>query len=98
MSRITAENGSLSLSGRLNLTTLMAYRRDLQDYLPFKEDQVVDLSNLEVEGSAVLALLVRMVRQARRSEVELKFIGASDRLKDMASLAGIAELLHLDAA
>lgn len=96
MSRITAEENRFTLSGELDLTTLMAYRRELESMLPTDRDLEVDLSRLEIKGSAVLALMVFLVRHAHRAGTSLSFTGISENLRAMASLAGLSNLLGLD--
>ncbi len=95
MSRITPSQTGIAIGGELNLTTLMLYYGELQSHLPFQSGFEVDLSEVEFNGSAVLALLVMIKRHAYRAEVEVVFKGADERLCDMAALAGLTSLMGL---
>ena len=94
MSRIRLESGSRAvLSGCLNLDSLMAYRQSVEDELPVETDLTVDLSALDATDSAVLALLVFLVRRSRAAGSRLVFEGINERILAMADLAGIEELV-----
>ena len=93
MSKISLEGSRLVLSGHLGLDSLMAYKKEIEQTVPAGEELVVDLSGLEIEGSAVMALLVFMLRRSKGAGGTLKFESASQRLVAMASLAGLVDLL-----
>ena len=81
------------LSGHLDLDSLMAYKKEIEQTVPAEEELVVELGGLEIEGSAVIALLVFMLRRSKSAGGTLKFESASERLVAMASLAGLVDLL-----
>lgn len=93
MSTINLEGNRLVVSGHLGLESLMSYKKEIEQTVPASEDLVVDLSGLEIEGSAVMALLVFMLRRSKGAGGSLKFESASERLVAMASLAGLVDLL-----
>lgn len=98
MSRIVSNPSGLALSGELDLTSLMVYRAELQSHLPITRDIVVDLSALTACGSAVLALLIYLVRQAGQGGCQVKFVGADKSIQEMALLADLESLLQLSVA
>ena len=87
------EGNRLVLSGHLDLNSLMAYKKEIEQTVPANEELVVDLGGLEIEGSAVMALLVFMLRRSKGAGGTLRFESASERLVAMASLAGLVDLL-----
>ena len=93
MSKINLEGSRLVLSGRLDLDSLMEYKKEIEQTVPAGEELVVDLGGLEIEGSAVMALLVFMLRRSKGAGGTLRFESASERLVAMASLAGLVDLL-----
>jgi len=93
MSKISLEGSRLVLSGHLDLDSLMAYKKEIEQTVPAEEELVVELGGLEIEGSAVIALLVFMLRRSKCAGGTLKFESASERLVAMASLAGLVDLL-----
>ena len=96
MSSVSVEGDVLKLSGRLDLTTLMGFRQELAARFPFDREITVNLEQLEIDGSAVLALLILMARQARKDGGSVTFTGVSDNLSAMAALSGLTELLGLE--
>jgi anti-anti-sigma factor len=93
MSKMNLEGNRLVLSGHLDLNSLMAYKKEIEQTVPANEELVVDLGGLEIEGSAVMALLVFMLRRSKGAGGTLRFESASERLVAMASLAGLVDLL-----
>ncbi len=97
MSTIRLDGNDVKLTGKLDLVSLMSYKREVEKSFPEDGSLSLDLSELEFEGSAVLALLVHIARRARTGGGRVQFVGASDRLVKMASLAELDELLGLTA-
>ena len=89
--------GHIALTGSLNLSTLMEFKNAVEHDLPGQQDIVVDLSGIDFQGSAILALLIFVVRQVRNNGGTVAFEGGTRRLTEMARLAGLSELLGLEA-
>lgn len=88
--------GHIELIGSLNLSTLMAFKDAVEEGLPNQPNIVIDLSKVEFEGSAILALLVLVVRRVKNNGGTVSFKGATRRLTEMAQLAGLSELFGLE--
>ncbi len=84
------------LSGKVSLTNIMAVRREFDARLPTACPVTVDLSELEVEGSAVLTLLVHIMRSMQQSGGSVRFENPGAGLRKIASLAGVLEILSLE--
>ncbi len=84
------------LSGRVNLANLMEVRQEIDDRLSLGADVTVDLSALEAEGFAVLALLVYIKRAVLQSGGSLRFENPSTRLRKIASVGGLVDILSLE--
>jgi anti-anti-sigma factor len=84
------------LSGRLTLSSAMQFREDAAQEIPADQSVTGDLSDVEVDGSAALALLVHLVRRSRSAGGDIRFVNASGRLIRMAEMAGLEQLLALE--
>ncbi len=85
-------NDSWKIAGHLTLENLMSWRSSLEQDLSFDTAATIDLSELEFEGSEVLALLVFLTRRARAAGGGITFLAVSDRLCQMAEMAELSML------
>ena len=86
-------DGSLRISGSVNLSTVPGLRDEVIEELDPSADYIMDLGSLEFEGSAVLLLLVFLVRHLRNGGGSVDFRQVPERLARMIDLAGIEWLL-----
>ena len=96
MSKIRLEGTHRAVvEGRLALDSLMQFKRLVESDVPHDRDLEIDLSGVQVEDSAILALLVFMTRRGHTEGVTLTFTGFDDRISRMVTLAGIEDLINL---
>ena len=98
-------NNHFQISGTVNLTNIMALRRQFDDIYGVTFEVIkagrpgrvpsatLDLSALEADGSAVLTLLVYVRRVMARSGQSVEFVHPGQNLKKVASLAGLGDIL-----
>ena len=87
--------GCYQLQGTINLDTTMAFRREVESLVRFEENVQFDLSVVEIEGSAILALLVYAYRTANHAGGSVSILQPPEKLRKIARLAGITSLLSL---
>jgi anti-anti-sigma factor len=87
--------GCYQLKGTINLDTTMDFRRELESLVRFEENVALDLSVVEIEGSAILSLLVYAYRAASHAGGSVKILQPPEKLRKIARLAGITSLLSL---
>ncbi len=89
------------LSGVVNLQTVVTLRRDAvsrgKSAIENGGDLVFDLKELAVEGSAVITLLLSILRDLKEEApaTGVSFSGSSDALKAIADASGVADVLGL---
>ena len=88
--------GRFQLRGTFNLDTTMEFRQQIDAIVRFEEDVQFDLSALDVEGSAILALLVHACRAASQAGGSVRIREPPEKLRKIARLAGISSLLSLE--
>ena len=88
----------VSLTGTVNLGTVTRLLADaLAEARSHRVGELhVDLNALEVEGSAVITLLLSLKREL--TGYDLQFTGASPDLLSIARSSGVADILKLEAA
>jgi phospholipid transport system transporter-binding protein len=95
--------GCWVLTGDLSLVTVSAVwqrREELLGALPGAsraEPLVVDLGGVSRTDSAGLALLIGLLREARKRDLRLQFATIPEQLRSLAQLSGVSVLLGLDA-
>ena len=90
-------NGQLVLSGQLSLYSLAQAARDLDAQLARFAAPVltVDLAQMEVSGSAILALLLHLRRAAAAKGARLALKNPPPQLARIAAPAGVQSALPL---
>ena len=92
---IKREGSRLLVSGRLTMDTIgAAFDEAMQP--PEGKDWTVDLAQVETADSAAVSLLLGWVRNAQRHEAKLTFVNVPDKLRSLADLYGVAEVLPLN--
>jgi anti-anti-sigma factor len=89
--------GSFKLSGMVNVDTVAGYRDSLVEMISevsFEEIEI-DLREIEMQGSAVIALLISVLRESRFLEKEVRFSNCSVELHAIASACGLDKVLRL---
>ncbi len=94
------ENKSrLYLQGTISLDNVSAYRDQMINLLAEKPDLVeLDLSRSELNGSAVIALLVSIQRFARTENRNLSIVRSQPKLLEMAGISGLLDILPFEPA
>ena len=87
----------LRLSGKVNLDTVVSYRDRLFELLSVNSSKVVriDLRDVEVHGSAILTLLISLVRESRKLQKKVIFHNCPQDLLAVAHASGISNILKL---
>jgi len=93
----SATTGAWCLTGHLDLHSLTQWRAEVEDSIPADQNAQIDLAGLQIEGSAVLSLLVFMVRRAQLEGADVHFSNPSSQLLEMADMAELSALLKLGA-
>ncbi len=83
------------LKGTVNLATVMSLHELVDLKLPADQQVTLDVSGLEVEGSAVLGLLVHVMRRAAAGGGEVVIENPSQKLRKIAELADVQGILRL---
>ncbi len=88
---------SFQVSGLVSLETVVDYRNALVDIIASNSaDSVgIDLQNLEIKGSAILTLLISLVRESRKLEKEVVFRHCPESILAIALACGVSEILEL---
>ncbi len=90
-------DGCFELSGLVSVDTVGDYRESLVELISASSvDEVeVELGKLEIQGSAVIVLLISIVRECRSLAKSVVFLHCSEELRAIASACGVDEILNL---
>ena len=91
------DQGSIQLSGLIDVTTVAAYREALREKMGSNASHKleIDLGGVEIHGTAVIALLISVVRESRKIHKEVLFKNCPENLLAVANACGVAEILGL---
>jgi len=84
----------LRVSGCLSVNSVAGYQREgikLIDSL--SGSVVIDLAEAEVQGSAAIALLIAWQRHITHRQGEVRMVGASATLREIARACGVDDIL-----
>lgn len=73
----------------------MHWREQMELAIPAHQDARIDLADLQIDGSAILSLLVFLVRRAQLAGVDIRFENPSNQLLEMADMAELSALLKV---
>lgn len=87
----------LRLSGTVSLDTVVNYRDRVVEMLNVNSAKVVriDLRDVEIHGSAILTLLISLVRESRKLQIKVTFQGCPQDLLAVAHASGVSKILEL---
>ncbi len=87
----------LRLSGVVSLDTVVNYRDRLVEMLKLNSAKVVriDLRDVEIHGSAILTLLISLVRESRKLQKTVTFHECPQGLLAIAHASGVSNILEL---
>jgi len=90
--------GCIKLSGVVDVDTVAGYREELQEMIGSNASHKleIDLGELEIHGTAVIALLISVVRESRKIPKEVFFKNSPENLLAVARACGVAGILKLD--
>lgn len=84
-------------SGEVNVDTIETYWQSTEKMLMERDHQTpavtVDVKDVSMIDSYALHSMLRMMREARRSGVDIRFVRPSERVQRVAQQAGMVELL-----
>lgn len=87
-------DGDYKLGGRLDLDTVADFKARGVLALGASKDVVrFDMAEAEVRGSAVIALLVALQREAERQDKKIEFVNCPETLLDIADACGVGDIL-----
>lgn len=93
---VTLTGGNtISVEGCLDVDTVAACRSSGSKLMADLDSVVIDLANVEVSGSAVIALLIAWQRRAASLGIDIQIRNPPDNLIDIAEACGVAEILPL---
>lgn len=89
-------DGAILLSGKVELEAMAALRRELEGRIVARSNSelVINLQSLKTFNSALLSLILCLIRRARAVHCELSFDDVPAGLFDMARVGGIEALLR----
>lgn len=87
----------LRLSGIVSLDSVANYLDRLVEMLKLSSSEVVriNLQDVEIQGSAILTLLISLVRESRKLEKKVTFHDCPEDLLAVAHASGISKILEL---
>jgi len=87
----------LRLSGMISLDTVVNYRDRLVEMLTVNSSEVVriDLQDVEIHGSAILTLLISLIRESRKLQKKVTFHDCPEELLAVAHASGVSKILEL---
>lgn len=87
----------MTLQGLVSIDSVVSFSELMMSELNNSRSAkvVFDLSKLELEGSAVIALLVGVMREARRLGIEIEYKSCSTSLIEIAEVSGVDQILPL---
>ena len=89
--------GCIKLSGVVDVETVTGYREELLELIRSDASHKleIDLGGLEIHGTAVIALLISVVRESRKIQKEVLFKNCPENLFAVARACGVAGILML---
>ena len=92
----TGGDGSLILTGVLNITTVTRIHQDSLDRFgdAVSIPESIDLTGVTSADSAGLALLIEWIRLGKKQGREIKFLNIPAQMHPLARLFGVDHLLH----
>lgn len=88
-----AANGSIKVSGRLDVETVGHYKEPGNRMIDNAESPVFDLDGVDTVGTAAVALLIAWQRHAILSDKDVSFINASEALRHIAEACGVDKII-----
>lgn len=89
------QDGLITISGEIDVSNITGLRKELEGCIQARKSSglKIDLSNIETFNSAVVSLLLCLVRKAKRVSCELSFTELPDGLLAMAQVGGLESML-----
>lgn len=85
----------VAITGLVNIESVVEYRDRMLAEIAGKTRVAFDLETLELDGSAVIALLVDVLRAARKTGVDVEYQRCSPQLMRIAAVNGVDNILPL---
>ena len=92
---MNAQTDCVTLTGLINIASVVDYRDRMMTEIVGKTRVVFDLEALQLDGSAVIALLVDVFRAARKTGVDIEYRCCSPQLMKIAEVNGVDSILPL---
>jgi phospholipid transport system transporter-binding protein len=97
---ITRTGDGLQVSGSVTMATvssLLSEGLKSEERSEANHNMVIDFNQIEKVDSSAVSLMLVWLREAKRNNVNLRFINVPGNLMSLAKLYGVAELLTLSA-
>ncbi len=89
-----SSNGEVRMiEGLVNVDTVVDHRDALIESIKSEGCTTFDLADLKVHGSAVIAMLISVVRESRKLGHEVSFVNCPVALLEIAEACGVREFL-----
>ncbi len=89
------EAGELELVGELTRETVPLLWQSRNEWLATTSELTIQLAHLNKVDTAGVAMLLNAAREARAQQCQLQLQGASEQLRAIVKVSGVAELLGL---
>jgi len=92
---VNTRTDRVAITGLVNIESVVDYRAKMMAEIVGKTRVAFDLETLELDGSAVIALLVDVLRVAKKTGVDVEFQRCSPQLMKIAAVNGVDNILPL---
>ena len=92
---VERKGDKIFVSGEINLGNLSEFCRRLKTILKVNDAVSISFESLDSPGSAILPLLIFLRKEEKELSASITFNSCSNRVHQMARLAGLSEELGL---
>ena len=93
--KITGEEATLIVSGRLDTQNAPELESELDAILSDLKDLTFDMTNLEYVSSAGLRVILK-AQKAMNAQGSMKLVGVNDSLREVFDITGFLDLLTIE--
>jgi anti-anti-sigma factor len=91
---LSVSDNRLKVTGSLSVDSVAGYQRKGVELIDsIVNPVVIDLAEADVQGSAAIALLISWQRHVIQRQGEIRLIGASTTLREIARACGVDDIL-----
>ena len=92
---MNTQTDCVAMTGLINIESVIGYRNKMMAEIDGKTSVAFDLETLELDGSAVIALLVDVFRVAKETGVDIEYQRCSPKLMKIAAVNGVDNILPM---